>query len=132
ARVHDGSTGFLRWTPSGGWVEEPPPAPADRISLQPVDGHMVGIRDGQIVLEHGPGDLRPLPGVPGPQTPPPPVPDPRTPPPSSSGPPVLPALDVSPTSVAACELVLHGEATDGTNGTGLRNCTVVDRPQQRT
>jgi hypothetical protein len=31
ARVPDGSTGSLRWTPATGWVEEPPaPAAADR------------------------------------------------------------------------------------------------------
>ena len=115
ARVADGATGFLRWTAAGGWDEQPAPAAADRTALSAVDGEMVGIRAGQIVLERTPGDLQPLAGVPVSQA-------------QASGPVQLPPLAISRTSVVSCDPVVEGEPAGGMDVTGLRNCTVVDRP----
>lgn len=115
ARVSDSSTGFLRWTPSRGWAETSAPPTAERVSLSLLDGHMVGVRDGQIVVERTPGEPRPIAGVPVSGA-------------TASGPPLLPPLAISQTTVVTCEPVIEGNPRDGSSTTALRNCTVVDRP----
>lgn len=80
ARVPDGSTGSLRWTPATGWVEEPPaPAAADPVQLGLLDGYLVGISEGHVVIELGPGDLWTIPGIAADRC-------------AASGPPLLPPL----------------------------------------